>query len=150
MFEKALAAGRGRARAPTQIVLVRGRVDHKEAGKVCVDRRTRSTPFDPSEAEIEKAKAQVAELAAARRRGRCACASTPRRLPATVIDELRELFERYPGESEFVLEMHTRTGPAPAASSATTTRSPARNAALKAELEPLLGAARLAGVPQPA
>ena len=31
-------------------------------------------------------------------------------LPATVVDDLRELFERYPGENEFVLEMHTRTG----------------------------------------
>ena len=30
--------------------------------------------------------------------------------PPTVIDDLRELFERYPGDSMFVLEMHTRTG----------------------------------------
>jgi len=32
------------------------------------------------------------------------------RLQATVIDELRDVFERYPGESEFVLEMDTRAG----------------------------------------
>ena len=31
-------------------------------------------------------------------------------LPSTVIEDLRDLFERYPGETEFVLEMHTRTG----------------------------------------
>jgi len=31
-------------------------------------------------------------------------------LHATVIDEMRELFERYPGDMEFVLIMQTRTG----------------------------------------
>ena len=35
VFEKALAAAEERARRDA-IVLVRGRVDHKEAGKVCV------------------------------------------------------------------------------------------------------------------
>ena len=32
------------------------------------------------------------------------------RLQPTVIDELRDLFERYPGDAEFVLEMDTRSG----------------------------------------
>ena len=63
VFEKALAAAEG-VIAADAIVLVRGRVDHKEAGKVCiivndVDR------FDPSDAEIAKAKEKVAKLAAA-------------------------------------------------------------------------------------
>ena len=89
-------------------MLVRGRVDHKEAGKVCVIVQDVER-FDPSDAEIEKAKEQVARLAAGPRPA--ALRARRRRPPAaTVIDELRDLFERYPGEAEFVLEMHTRTG----------------------------------------
>ena len=66
--------------------------------------------FDPSDAEIEKAKAQVGEGRRGRARARSSAAWTPPSCPPTVIDDLRELFERYPGETEFVLEMHTRTG----------------------------------------
>src|SRR5262249_40880165 len=134
VFEKALAAAET-VIAADAIVLVRGRVDHKEAGKVCiivqdVDR------FDPSDAEIEKAK--VAKLAAAvpkalRRRVDAA------QLPASVVEDLRELFERYPGDSEFVLEMHTRTG-LRRLRFGESYRVAARNAALKAELDALLGA----------
>jgi DNA polymerase-3 subunit alpha len=137
VFGKALM-GNEQTLSTDAIVLVRGRVDHKEAGKVCiivqdVDR------FDPSDAEIEKAKAQVAKLAAAvpkalRRRVDAA------QLPATVVEDLRDLFERYPGDSEFVLEMHTRTG-LRRLRFGESYRVAARNAALKAELDALLGAA---------
>ena len=64
VFEKALAAAES-VIADDAIVLVRGRVDHKEAGKVCVIVQD-VDKFDPSDAEIEKAKAQVAKVAAAR------------------------------------------------------------------------------------
>jgi DNA polymerase III subunit alpha len=137
VFEKAMAAAE-EVIAADAIVLVKGRVDHKEAGKVClividVER------YDPSEAEIERAKKQVAKLAATvpqavRRRVDAA------QLPASVIDDLRELFERYPGDSEFVLEMHTRTG-LRRLKFGESYRVAARNAALKAELDALLGAA---------
>jgi DNA polymerase III subunit alpha len=63
-----------------------------------------------------------------------------RRLPASVVEELRDLLKDYPGEAEFVLEMHTadglrrlRFGDA---------YKVARHAGLKAELEQLLGGAR--------
>ena len=107
VFEKALNAAEG-VIADDAIVIVRGKVDHKEAGKVCVIVQD-VDKFDPSDAEIEKAKAHAAKLAATRpsafkRRVDAA------QLPATVIDDLRELFERYPGEMEFVLIMQTRTG----------------------------------------
>ena len=110
VFEKALAAAEG-VIADDAIVLVRGQVDHKEAGKVCVIVQD-VDKFDPSDAEIEKAKAQVAKVAATRpsafkRRVDAA------QLPATVIDDLRELFERYPGDMEFVLEHAHAHGPAP-------------------------------------
>ena len=117
------------------IVLVRGRVDHKEAGKVCII-VSDVDKFDPSDAEIEKAKAQVAKQAAAARRCSSA-ASTPRGCSASVVDDLRELFERYPGDTEFVLEMHTRTGLRRLKFGANY-KVAARNAGLKAELDSLL------------
>jgi DNA polymerase-3 subunit alpha len=107
VFEKALNAAEG-VIADDAIVLIRGKVDHKEAGKVCIIVQD-VDKFDPSDAEIEKAKAHAAKVAATRpsafkRRVDAA------QLPATVIDDLRELFERYPGDMEFVLIMQTRTG----------------------------------------
>ena len=134
VFEKALAAAE-QVIATDAIVLVRGRVDHKEAGKVCiivsdVDR------FEPSEAEIARAKAQVAKQAAARPSvfSRRVDAT---RLSASVVDELRELFERYPGDTEFVLEMHTRTG-LRRLKFGPNYKVAARNAGLKVELDSLL------------
>ena len=136
VFEKALAAAES-VIADDAIVLVRGRVDHKEAGKVCiivadVDK------FDPTDAEIERAKAQVARIAAQRPSAykRRVDAS---QLPATVIDDLRELFERYPGDMEFVLEMHTRTG-IRRLKFGDAYKVKARDAGFKAELDGLLPA----------
>ena len=117
-------------------MIVRGRVDHKEPGTVAIV-VTAVEKFDPTDAEIEKAKAKVAKLEAARpvtfnRR------VDATQLPATVVDDLRELFERYPGDCEFVLEMHTRTGLRRLKFGAGF-KVPARNAAMKAELDALLG-----------
>ena len=61
-------------------------------------------------------------------------------LPASVIDDLRELFERYPGDTEFVLEMHTRTG-LRRLKFGEAYKVKARDAGFKAELDVLLGAA---------
>jgi DNA polymerase-3 subunit alpha len=145
VFEKALAAAES-VIAADAIVLVRGKVDHKEAGKVCVIVQD-VEKFEPTDAEIARAKAQVAKLAATvpkalRRRVDAA------QLPPTVIDDLRELFERYPGDTMFVLEMHTRTG-LRRLKFGESYRVAARNAALKAELDELLGPIPVP-VPEPA
>ena len=137
IFEKALAAAES-VIAADAIVLVRGKVDHKEAGKVCVIVQDVER-FDPSDAEIEKAKAQVAKIAAAQPKAlRRRVDAT--QLPATVIEDLRDLFERYPGDTLFVLEMDTRTG-VRRLKFGESYRFAARNAALQAELNELLGAA---------
>jgi DNA polymerase-3 subunit alpha len=108
VFEKSLEAVE-KLLAADEIVLVRGRVDHKEAGKSCIIVQE-AERFAPSDAEIEKAKEQLARQAAAaepvplRRRVDAA------RLRPAVIEELRDLIDRYPGDAEFVLEMHTRSG----------------------------------------
>jgi DNA polymerase-3 subunit alpha len=139
VFEKALAAAEG-AMAVDEIVLIRGRVDHKEAGKVSVVVQD-VEKFAPSESEIAKARAQAVKKAAE--------AAQPLRvtldaagLASTVIDDLKRLFEEFPGESEVVLEMQTRTGPR------RLRLGPefrvARTTALRVQLERLLDDARAA------
>ena len=138
VFEKALAAAEG-VMGDDAIVLVRGRVDHKEAGKVCVVVQDVER-FEPTDAEIDKAKAQVARMAARARPTALCWRVDATRLRAAVIEELRELFERYPGDAEFVLEMHTATG-LRRLRFGEGYRVAGRNAGLKAELDRLLGAA---------
>jgi DNA polymerase III subunit alpha len=137
VFEKAMAAAE-EVIAADAIVLVKGRVDHKEAGKVCIVVQDVER-FAPTDVEIERAKAAVAKAAAEAPRP-LRLRVDAARLAATVVEDLRELFERYPGDSEFVLEMHTRTG-LRRLKFGESYRVAARNAALKAELDALLGAA---------
>ena len=148
VFEKALEAAEG-ALALDEIVLVRGRVDHKEAGKVCLVVQD-AERFEPSDSEIARAKAKVAKAAVPPPPLRLRLDAA--RLPASVIDDLRELIGRYPGESEVVLEMQTRGGPR-RLRLGEAFRVAARNAALMAEIDRLLpGATAVAAiaVPEPA
>jgi DNA polymerase-3 subunit alpha len=136
VFEKTLAATEG-AMELDQIVLVRGRVDQKEAGKVCVVVQDVER-YDPTDEEVEKAKAQAARVAVPPAPLRLALDAA--RLPATALDDLREVLGRYPGECEVILEMQTRSGPRRLKLGAGH-RVAARNGALKAELKHLLGEA---------
>jgi DNA polymerase-3 subunit alpha len=145
VFEKALANVES-ALGADEIVLVRGRVDHKEAGKVCVIVQD-VDKFEPTDAEIDKAKAQVARQASQAAPTALCWRVDATKLQAAVIDDLRELFERYPGDAEFVLEMHTATG-LRRLKFGETYKIAGRNAGLKAELDRLLGRAR-APEPEP-
>jgi DNA polymerase-3 subunit alpha len=136
IFEKALA-GVEDVISDDAIVIVRGRVDHKEAGKVCII-VSDVDKFDPSEAEIARAKAQVAKQAAAV--PKALERQIDGQLPASVLDDLRELIERYPGETEIVLKIHTRTG-VRRLRLGEAYRVQARDAGLRAELDALLGVA---------
>ncbi|HWT23570.1 MAG TPA: DNA polymerase III subunit alpha [Solirubrobacteraceae bacterium] len=138
VFEKVIAAAEA-ALQPDQIVMVRGTVDKGEGGKVCV-KVADVEVFDPSEAEIARAAEQAAVLAAARAPRPLHLRVDAGRLPATVIDELKRIFEDFPGESEVVLEVHTRTGMR-RLRFGTGYRVAGRNAALKAELDRVLGGA---------
>ena len=85
-----------------QIVLVRGRVDHKDQDetKVVVQQ---VEPFDPSPEEIAKAAEQVAEAEkAAAARKRITLAVQPE-VPAAFLDELTDVVRKYPGEHEVML-----------------------------------------------
>ncbi len=140
VFEKVILASEP-ALQPDQIVLVRGTVDHGENGKVCV-KVADVTPFNPSDAEIERARDQAAAMAAARVPRPLHLRVDAGRLPASVIDELKRIFEDFPGESEVVLEVHTRTGRR-RLRFGDEFRVAGRNAGLKAELDRVLGPAVL-------
>jgi DNA polymerase-3 subunit alpha len=138
VFEKALDAVE-KLLATDAIVVVRGRVDHKEAGKSCVIVQD-AERFDPSDKEIEKAKEQVARIAAEAMPNDLRRRVDAAHLRPTIIEELRDLFDRYPGDAEFVLEMHTRTG-VRYLRFGDDFKIAGRNGALTAELDRLLGPA---------
>ena len=71
------------------------------------------------------------------------------RLPASVIDELKHVFGNFPGESEVVLEIHTRTGLRRLRFGGEF-RVAGRDAGLRAELRRVLGSAVVPAVPAPA
>ena len=107
IFGKALNEYEG-ALGVDQLVLVRGRVDHKEAGKTCVVVQTVDA-FAPSEKEVKRAREQAAlPTVAAALPMRLALDAA--RLPASVIEELKHVLESSPGPSEVVLEMSTSAG----------------------------------------
>jgi DNA polymerase-3 subunit alpha len=107
VFGDALAAAGDALRADT-IVLVSGRVDHKDRDKTCIIAE-QVQRFEPSGEEIRAAaeQAALAAMPAEPLRVRVDAA----RLPATCLGDLRELLKRYPGESEVVIELSTSSGP---------------------------------------
>ena len=105
VFGKALAEHE-RELAVDRVVLVRGRVDQKEAGKTCLIVQA-AEPYAPSDEEIERARASRAASSAEEAVHLRVDAA---RLPVSAIDELKELLERFPGTAEVVLDMDTSTG----------------------------------------
>jgi DNA polymerase-3 subunit alpha len=110
VFGKALAEAE-QALAVDQVVLVRGRVDHKEAGKTCVVVQSVDR-FDPTEQEIERANSEARAVSVAR----TAAAQPIRlqvdaaRLPASAIEDVKDIIETNHGPAEVVLEMLTSAG----------------------------------------
>jgi len=136
LFGGALEAA-GDAAAVDSVVVVRGRVDHKDAAKTCIVVQE-VTRFDPTPEEVQAAKVQAARVvvpSALRVR------LDATRLPASVITELKHLFENFPGEAEVVLEMRTAAGPRRLRLGQGYRVHP--SASLRAELAQLLGPAEL-------
>jgi len=143
VFEKTVQTSEA-ALQPDQIVIVRGTVEHGEGGKLVV-KVADVAPFAPTESEIERAAGKAAALAAARAPRPVCLRVDAGRLPASVIDELKRIFEDFPGESEVVLEVHTRTGPR-RLRFGDGFKVAGRDAGLKAELHRVLGEAVLPAV----
>jgi DNA polymerase-3 subunit alpha len=108
VFEKVLNESEG-ALGVDEVVVVRGRVDHKEAGKTAVIVQS-AEPFKPSAEEVEKAREEVARRAIAAVPVPLRIAADAARLPASVIDDLKHILGSFPGECEFVLELQTTLG----------------------------------------
>ncbi len=136
IFGKPLAACEA-ALVDDSIVLIRGRVDHKDRDKTCLIVQ-QADRFEPTAAEISSA-ADAAKLSAPSSVLRLALAAEA--LPASVLDELKELLAGFPGESEVVIEINTSGGPRRLKLGSEFKVE--RSAALHAELDALLGEAVL-------
>jgi DNA polymerase-3 subunit alpha len=128
------------------IVLVRGKVEHKERDATSLVAQ-QIERFEPTAEEIAKANAKASELGASgRASGRARRAALRLRLdatalPASALGELKDLLSGFPGETDVVIELATaagrrrlKLGPS---------YRVARGAALHAELDSLLGSALL-------
>jgi DNA polymerase-3 subunit alpha len=118
------------------IVLVKGRLEHKDNSRTCI-LVSSVERFAPTSEEMAAAELQAAVAPAGALRLRLDAAA----LPATVIGELRELLTSFPGTSDVVIELSTRRG-------ARRLRlgegyRVERSASLHAELDALLGSAML-------
>jgi DNA polymerase III subunit alpha len=140
VFDKALTASEG-VLVTDSIVIVRGRVDHRDREKTCVVAQ-QVERFEPSQEQVLEAQRHAAKPVAPPSALRlCLDAGA---LPGTVLGELKEVLAGFPGESDVVIELATsvghrrlRLGPG---------FRVARSAGLHAELDALLGAAMLAEV----
>jgi DNA polymerase-3 subunit alpha len=110
VFGKALAEHEA-ALGVDEIVLVKGRVDQKEAGKTCLVVQS-AERFAPSDEEIERARKQAgAAAAAAIEAARPVHLSISlERLSAGTLDELKQALEEYPGSAEVVLDIQGHDG----------------------------------------
>jgi DNA polymerase III subunit alpha len=141
VFGKALAEYEG-ALGIDEVVLVRGRVDHKDAEKTCLVVQT-VEPFRPTPEEVQAAREAAARRPAAPLPLHVLLDAT--RLPASVVDELKHVLGNHAGESEVVLDIRTSAG-------ARTLRlgdgfRVKPTPSLRAELEHILGPAALRAQP---
>jgi hypothetical protein len=141
VFGKALAEYEG-ALGVDSVVVVRGRVDHKDADKTCLVVQS-AEPFAPTDEEVEQARAAAATrivgpLPLHVRLDAAAVAS----LPASIIDDLKHLLANFPGESEVHLELQMSGGD-PRTLKLGPSFKVAPTPTLRAELEHVLGPAAL-------
>jgi DNA polymerase III subunit alpha len=119
-----------------RVVIVRGRVDHKGRGEMSLVVH-----------EAERFEPGADELAEARAQARASVEPLVLRIDAArfapgLIEELKTVFESFPGESEVMLEMQTREGSRRLRFGRQYRIAP--SAALRAELDQLLGSRALA------
>jgi DNA polymerase III subunit alpha len=118
------------------IVLIRGKVEHKERGATSLVAQ-QIEKFEPSAEEIAKAHARAAKPALAPTALRLHLDAAS--LPASVLVELKDLLAGFPGEADVVIELATASGRRRLKLGPS--YRVARSAGLHAELDSLLGAA---------
>jgi len=94
-----------------EIVLVKGRVDHKEAGSTCLIVQS-VEPYNPDRQELERAQAKARATAAADAAGAkpLHLSVSADNLSAETLAELRQAIEESPGQAEVLLDIHTTSG----------------------------------------
>jgi DNA polymerase III subunit alpha len=117
--------------AADAVVIVRGRLDHKGRGETKLVAQELEL-FQPTEDEVAKARV-------ARDTGPVIRRIDAASFGASVVEELKTIFEHFPGESEVILEMQTRDGLRRLRFGSEYRVHP--SAGLHAELDALLGAA---------
>ena len=134
----------GDALATDAIVLIRGKVEHKERGATSLVAQ-QIERFEPSAEEVQTARAQAVKPVLGPAALRLHLDATA--LPATALAELKDLLAGFPGEADVVIELATsagrrrlKLGPS---------YRVARSAGLHAELDSLLGPALMARPPAP-
>jgi DNA polymerase III subunit alpha len=135
VFGKVLDAC-GDALDTDSIVLVRGKVDHKDRDKTCLVAQ-QVERFAPSEEEVLQAQVQAARPALTPAALRLHLDATA--LPATALGELKDLLAGFPGESDVVIELASTVGRRRLKLGPSFRVS--RSASLHAELDALLGSA---------
>ncbi len=120
-----------------RVILVRGRVDHKGRGEMSLV-VAEAEPFEPGEDELAAARAK----AKARDPDRILLRVRAAEFGPQLVEELRSLFESFPGECEVLLEMETREGTRRLRFGDEYRVTP--STALRAELDQLLGPRALA------
>jgi DNA polymerase-3 subunit alpha len=104
VFAKTLAECEGTLQVDN-VVTVRGRVDHKDASKTNIVVQAVDL-FQPTAAEVEAAKEEMATRQVDPEPLHLVLDAA--RLPATVIDDLRDVLHNFPGESEVIIEVQMR------------------------------------------
>ncbi len=89
------------------VLLVRGKVSLGDKGTAVLAQQV--DPFKPTESEVEKA--NEAAAAAPTAPDALRLRADARKLPASVIDDLKHLFLQHPGPAEVVLKLETSDGP---------------------------------------
>jgi DNA polymerase-3 subunit alpha len=92
-----------------EVVLVKGRVDHKEAGKTCLVVQTVKS-FAPSQAELERARATELPTVSPGLQEPLHLRVDAAGLAAGAIDDLKQAIREYPGSAEVLLDIDTGAG----------------------------------------
>ncbi len=129
----------GGAVEPDAVVLIKGKVDHKDASRTCVvvssvDR------FEPTEEELARAEEQAARVVVPET---LQIRLNPTAVQRDVIDDLRDVLSTFPGDSEVVVELVCADGPRRMRLGSEFRVQ--RTAGLYAELAQMLGSALMPG-----
>ncbi len=119
------------------VVLVKGKVDHKEASRTCVVASSVAR-FEPSEEELARAEQQAASVVVPEM---LQIRLNAEAFQADLFEDLREVLANFPGDSEVVIELSCSAGPRRMRLG--TEFRVQRTAGLYSELAQLLGSALL-------